>query len=132
MARAGLTLNPDKGALLLPAGTPAPTPEVRALFPPQFQFRHDGMQIAGSPIGTDAYMCDFVRAKVAESDSKLSAIALVGKKVPREAHRLITSCATKLLSFVASTVPLTLLFPSSQGMINMSRLFFLISSRRQV
>ena len=105
MSLAGLTLNAEKGALLLRAGAPAPTPEVRALFPPQFEFRHDGMRIAGSPIGTDAFMNSFVHEKVAEASLKLSAIAQVGKKIPREAHRLITSCATKLLSFIANTVP---------------------------
>jgi hypothetical protein len=105
MDRAGLTLNLEKGALLLPIGAPAPSPEVRALFPTKFEFPQEGMRIAGSPIGTDAYMQEFVRGKVAEADTKLTVIAQVGKKIPREAHRLLTSCATKLLSFMASTVP---------------------------
>jgi len=72
MSLAGLSLNVEKGALLLPAGAPAPTPEMRALFPPQFEFRHDGMRIAGSPIGTDAFMHSFVQEKVAEASVKLS------------------------------------------------------------
>ena len=105
MSLAGLTLNLEKGALLLPAGAPDPTPDVRALFPPQFEFCHDGIRIAGSPIGTDTFMHSFVNDKVAEANIKLNAIAQVGKKLPRESHRLLTSCATKLLSFIAATVP---------------------------
>jgi hypothetical protein len=102
---AGLTLNAEKGALLLPAGAPLPTLIVRHMFPAQFEFRQDGMRVAGAPIGTDAFMCDFVNAKVVEACDKLSAIKLVGKKSPRAAHRLLTSCASKLLSFLSSTVP---------------------------
>jgi hypothetical protein len=88
---AGLTLNLEKGALLVPVGAPLPIPEVRELFHPQFEFH--------------AFMRSFVQAKVNEAASKLSMIKLVGKKSPRAAHRLITSCATKLMSFLAATVP---------------------------
>ena len=102
---AGLTLNAEKGALLLPADAPLPTPEVRALFPEQFQFRQDGMRVAGAPIGTDVFMKEFINAKVVEASDKLSVIKIVGKRSPRAAHRLITSCATKLMSFISATVP---------------------------
>ena len=105
MSLAGLRLNLEKGALLLPISAPLPTAEVRELFPPQFEFHHDGIRIAGSPIGTDAFMQSFVHEKVAEAETKLETIAQVGKKIPREAHRLLTMCATKLMSFIAATVP---------------------------
>jgi len=108
---AGLTLNQEKGALLLPSGAPLPTAEVRALFPPVFEFRQDGMRIAGSPIGTDAFMQDFVQAKVVEAGVKLAAIKIVGKKSPHAAHRLLSSCGTKLLSFLATTVPPNICLP---------------------
>ena len=102
---AGLKLNLDKGGLLLPIGAPLPTPEVRALFPQQFEFRQDGMRIAGSPVGTDSFMNNFVNGKVVEAVAKLNTIKLVGKKSPRVAHRLITACVTKLMGFLAATVP---------------------------
>jgi hypothetical protein len=108
---AGLRLNQEKGALLLPAGAPLPTPEVRALFPAQFEFRQDGMRIAGSPVGTDTFMRDFIQAKVTEATVKLSAIKLVGRKSPHAAHRLLTSCGTKLLCFLAATVPPNICLP---------------------
>ena len=63
------------------------------------------MRIAGSPVGTDAFMQEFVRTKVIEATAKLSAIKLVGRKSPHAAHRLLTSCGTKLLCFLAATVP---------------------------
>jgi hypothetical protein len=102
---AGLPLNPEKSGLLLPAGAPLPTAEVRALFPPGFEFRQDGMRIVGSPVGTDAFMRDFIQAKVVEATGKLAAIKVVGKKSPHVAHRLLSSCGTKLLCFLAATVP---------------------------
>ena len=111
---AGLTLNAEKGALLLPAGAPLPTAHVRKLFPPQFEFRQDGMRVAGAPIGTDAFMCEFLNAKVVEACDKLAAIKVVGKKSPRAAHRLITSCATKLMSFISATVPPEISLPFLQ------------------
>jgi hypothetical protein len=111
LSLAGLRLNQEKGALLLPAGAPFPTPEVRALFPKQFEFRQDGMRIAGSPVGTDAFMRDFVQAKVVEASAKLAAIKLVGRKSPHAAHRLLSSCGTKLLCFLAATVPPNICLP---------------------
>lgn len=126
---AGLKLNQEKGALLLPAGAPLPTPEVRALFPPQFEFRQDGMRIAGSPVGTDSFMLSFVRAKVLEASGKLSAIKLVGRKSPRAAHRLLTSCATKLMSFLAVTVPPDISLPAlTQFDLEVEKTFFEIIS----
>ena len=107
----GLKLNLSKGALLLPVDAPLPTPEVRALFPVEFAFHQDGMRIAGSPVGTDAFVQSFVSAKISEATGKLAAIGLLGKKSPRAAHRLITACASKLLSFLASTVPPNLSLP---------------------
>jgi hypothetical protein len=63
------------------------------------------MRIAGSPVGSDDFMKSFVRAKVVEASAKLSAIKLVGRRSPHAAHRLLTACGTKLLCFLASTVP---------------------------
>ena len=74
---AGLTLNAEKGALLLPAGAPLPTAQVRKLFPAQFAFRQDGMRVAGAPIGTDAFMREFLNAKVVEACDKLAAIKVL-------------------------------------------------------
>ena len=106
-----MRLNPSKGVLLLPVGAPLPTSETRALFPAEFEFRQDGMRIVGSPVGTNDFVQSFVKAKVIEATAKLSAIKLVGKKSPRAAHRLLTSCASKLLCFIASTVPPSLSIP---------------------
>ena len=41
---AGLTLNAEKGALLIPRGAPMPTTEVLALSPVDFEFRQDGIR----------------------------------------------------------------------------------------
>jgi hypothetical protein len=111
---AGLKLNLEKGALLLPLGAPLPTPEVRALFPAQFKFCQDGMRIAGSPVGTDSFMNKFVTDKVVEARAKIAAIRLVAKQSPRAAHRLVTSCVTKLLCFMAATVPPNISIPVLQ------------------
>ena len=111
---AGLTLNPGKGSLLLPVGAPLPTAEVRALFPAGFEFRQDGVRIAGSPVGTDAFMREFLKAKLAETATKLTAVKLVGKRSPRAGHRLLTSCTSKLMSFLSSTVPPDLCLPFLQ------------------
>src|SRR5690606_18497502 len=81
---AGLTLNSTKGALLLPAGAPLPTPAVQALFPARFEFRQDGFR--------DGFMEDFLKQKVLECRSKLTAVKALGKKSPRAGHRLLTAC----------------------------------------
>jgi hypothetical protein len=101
----GLTLNAAKSGLLLPAGAPDPSDEVKLLFPPSFTFTRDGMRIAGSPVGTDAYMSDFVKRKVYEACDKVNTIKGLAKRSPRAAHRLLSACASKLLSFVGSTTP---------------------------
>jgi hypothetical protein len=102
---AGLSLNADKAGLLLPPFAPQPTPEVRALFDKSFQFRVDGFRVAGAPIGTNTFLNSFVLEKVTEATSKVEAIRAVGKSNARAAHRLLFTCATKLLNFLASTVP---------------------------
>ena len=56
----GLSLNMDKCGLLLPLDAPQPSLEVRATFPPLFDFRSDGFRIAGSPIGTDTLFRSFL------------------------------------------------------------------------
>jgi hypothetical protein len=57
---AGLSLNTDKCGLLLPTGAPPPSAETRSLFPASFDFQDQGFRIAGSPIGTDEFVCAFV------------------------------------------------------------------------
>ena len=74
-------------------------------------------------------MRSFVRAKVLETSGKLSAIKLVGRKSPRAAHRLLTSCATKLLSFLASTVPPDITLPELREFdLDIEQTFFSIIS----
>ena len=68
---AGLTLNIDKGGLLIPDGAPPPSASVLSLFEAGFQFRSDGFRIAGAPIGTAAFMQQFTKAKVAEATAKV-------------------------------------------------------------
>jgi hypothetical protein len=60
-------------------------------------------------------MRKFVDDKVAEARTKLSAINLVAKRSARAAHRLVTSCVTKLLCFLAATVPPHIAVPSLQA-----------------
>src|SRR5690606_35637062 len=100
-----LKLNEDKGGLLLPPGAPDPSPETRACFPPGFVFRRDGFRIAGAPIGTNNFMSEFVANRVTEAIDKVKAIQAVSKQSARAAHRLLTTCASKLLNFIATTVP---------------------------
>ena len=95
---AELSLNMDKSGLLLPLGAPLPSDEVRAMFPPSFDFQREGFRIAGSPIGTDTYMRTFVDEKIKESHSKIASIKILGLKSPRAAHRLLTCCVSKLMS----------------------------------
>jgi hypothetical protein len=109
---AGLSLNLDKAGLLLPIGAPLPSAEVRAKFPPSFDFQQEGFRVAGSPIGTDTFMQAFVDDKMNDAQSKITAIKVLGLKSPRAAHRLLTCCASKLMSFLSATVPPNILMPS--------------------
>ena len=102
---AGLTLNTDKCGMLLPEGAPLPSEETRAAFPPGFDFNVQGFRVAGSPIGTHEFMCKFVEEKLAESVSKLHAIKGLGSKCARATHKLLVTCGTKLMNFLSSTVP---------------------------
>jgi hypothetical protein len=109
---AGLSLNLDKAGLLLPPGAPLPSDEVRARFPPLFDFQQQGFRVAGSPIGTDTFMQAFVDEKVKDAQSKVVSIKVLGRKSPRAAHRLLTCCASKLMSYLSATVPPHIVLPS--------------------
>ncbi len=111
---AGLSLNLDKAGLLLPPGAPLPSDEVRAKFPPLFDFQQEGFRVAGSPIGTDAFMQAFVDEKVKDAQNKIVSIKVLGRKSPRAAHRLLTCCASKLMSYLCATVPPHIMLPSLQ------------------
>jgi hypothetical protein len=100
-----LSLNLDKAGLLLPVGAPLPSDEVRAKFPPSFDFQQEGFRVAGSPIGTDTYMQSFVEDKIKDAQNKIASIKVLGLKSPRAAHRLLICCASKLMSFLSATVP---------------------------
>lgn len=108
----GLSLNMDKCGLLLPNCAPEPSPEVRASFPGLFDFRTDGFRIAGSPIGNAEFVSKFVESKLFECLRKLDAIKQVGHRSPRAAHRLMTTCATKLMGFLGTTVPPNFTLPA--------------------
>ena len=101
----------DKCGLLLPECAPDPSPEVRATFPGLFDFRTDGFRIAGSPIGNASFITKFVESKYFECVRKLDAIKEVGYRSPKAAHRLITTCVVKLMTFLGSTVPPTFTLP---------------------
>ena len=100
----GLFLNVEKCGLLLPECAPEPSPEVRATFPALFDVRTDGFRVAGSPIGNATFV---VEAKLFECLRKLEAIKEVGYRSPKAAHthRLMTTCAVKLMGFLGTTVP---------------------------
>lgn len=108
---AGLSLNFDKCGLLLPEFCPSPSPLVRGLFPPGFEFQTRGFRVAGSPIGTMEFMAEFCDSKLRDAASKLQAIKGLGSKSARVTHRLLTSCGTKLLTFLAATVPPSVMSP---------------------
>ncbi len=107
---AGLCLNVEKGGILLPEDAPEPTDAVKAIFPEGFEFQRD--RIGGAPIGTMLFVQKYVSTRVAEAIGKINQKVLLGKASARAAHRLLTSCATKLLTFLASTVPPNLCAPS--------------------
>jgi len=75
------------------------------MFPADFTFQNQGFRIAGSPVGTDAFMREFVDTKLMQCLSKLQAISSLGTRSARATHRLLTTCGTKLLNFLAATVP---------------------------
>ena len=114
-ATLGLCLNPGKCALLLPPNAPLPDNDTLSAFPPSFTFTQEGLVIAGAPVGTDPFVSETVKAKFLEAKAKLPAIELMGRKSPRAAHRLLTSCATKLLSYTATTVPPQFTLPFLQA-----------------
>ena len=111
LEEAGLCLNIEKCGLLLPECAPMPTDAVKALFPDRFDFQTEGFRI-GAPIGTTLFMQKYVSMKVAEAIGKVNQVKLLGKESARAAHRLLISCATKLLTFLASTVPPNVCGPS--------------------
>ena len=115
----GLTLNPGKGGLLLPPGAPEPSADVYARFPASFDFQREGFRVAGSPIGSDSFMTQFVNGKLKEAHTKVACIKLVGEKSPRAAHRLLICCASKLMSFLASTVPPHIMAPALRAFDNL-------------
>ena len=108
---AGLSLNALKCGLLLPKGAPLPTNEVRNLFPSGFDFQVAGFRIAGSPVGTPAFMEEFVEERLTEAVGKLQAIKSLGPKNARATHRLLVTSGIKLLNFLASTVPPAIMLP---------------------
>ena len=64
------------------------------------------MRVAGSPIGTRDLETVMFAGK-----TKLLSISTLGKKAPHAAHRLLTSCATTLFSYLSATTPPDLLLP---------------------
>jgi hypothetical protein len=50
--------------------------------------------------------------KITEARHKIAAIKLVGLKCPRAAHRLLTCCASKLMSYLSATVPPHIMVPA--------------------
>ena len=101
----GLALNARKCALLLPEGCPLPDEGTRAMFPAEQQFPTDGFIVTGAPVGKDSFVAGVVRQKCEEAKLKLKAAQSMGAKDARAAQRLISSCFTKMLNFVATTVP---------------------------
>ena len=57
-------------------------------------------------------MHTFVDEKLKEAHSKVGSIKILGLKSPRAAHRLLTCCASKLMSYLSSTVPPHIMLPS--------------------
>ena len=47
-----------------------------------------------------------------EATAKVKAVEALGKDAARAAHRLLTNCASKLLNFLAATVPPSLCVPA--------------------
>jgi hypothetical protein len=101
----GLKLNIDKAGLLLPPIAPKPSSEILTLFDRGFVFSHEGFKIGGAPIGSDNFIKDFVQEKMLDAKEKLDQIATLGKKSPKNAHRLLISSASKLFGFLASVTP---------------------------
>ena len=120
-----LRQNIAKGAIVLPANAPHPTQEILDLFPSTFKFHHvgnrvdpgvqfkdrtDGIIICGAPVGSDFYLDAFARWKTDAAIAKIIAIRRLSENssIPTPKHvafKLLASCATKLLSYLAATVP---------------------------
>ena len=129
----GLKLNVEKAGLLLPVGAPLPSPEVRSKFPSGFDFQCEGFRVAGSPIGTDRFMHEFVDKKVRDAQLRIVAVKKVGLKSPRAAHRLLSCCVARLLSFLSTTVPPHIMFEKLRAFDEMiEQAFFEIICPAQV
>lgn len=100
LATIGLAFNRSKSELLLPRGARG-----LAHLCPELNPQSEGIVVAGAPIGTDVFISDFVKTKLAEWKGKLPAILGVARKSPRAAHRLLTVSATRLPTYFASTIP---------------------------
>ena len=74
-------------------------------------YQTNKFRVAGSPIGTRVFMEDFAEKKLAEAVGKLQAIKSLGSKNARATHRLLVTSGTKLMSFLASTVPPSVMLP---------------------
>jgi len=113
-----LRQNIAKGSIILPSNAPMPAEEVLQLFPSTFKFHQgvpfrectDVLVICVAPVGSDFYLDAFVRWKTDASIAKLHAIKRLGDSItiPAPKHvafKLLTTCGTKLLGYVATTVP---------------------------
>ena len=120
-----LKQNISKGAIVLPHNAPLPSEEVLALFPPGFKFHHvsaivspevpfsdrtDGLVICGAPVGSDFFIDAFMKWKTDVAISKLHAINQLAQSdhIPTPRHvafKLLATCGSKMMSFLATAVP---------------------------
>ena len=64
-------------------------------------------------------MHTFVDNKIKDAQVKIASIKTVGLRSPRAAHRLLSCCASKLLSFLSTTVPPHIMFEKLRAFDNM-------------
>jgi len=84
LAKIGLAFNREKGAVLVPKDAAASMADFQQLNPTT-----RGFIVAGSPIGEDEFVEQFVRSKFADMLSKVPRIVELGALHPRAAHRLL-------------------------------------------
>ncbi len=89
----GAHLHPKKLRLLLPAHAPDPPPDLFEVG----VVRRDGIVVAGTPVGTDAFIAEHANGKVATLHSKVNGIMQLAENEPQMAIRLLTLAGNNAL-----------------------------------
>ena len=101
----GLELNFGKCHVLVPPGT---TPPREEWLPKGISIEMQGLRVAGTPVGTDAYCEKFMEAQCRDAIKKLEALQGID---PQAGIKLLKTCVVPSLPFFLQVIPSQLVLP---------------------